>query len=136
MYRLQLSRVLFGFAIGSIVLLNLLVALAGAAVLFLPGVPLIAFFFLFLVAALWARGPRQSWVKAPKMPRVLAISHTVAIFLMAGFFVAGYATAWLPLRVLLMMIGTGFLAMVVVIARRNDREWASAVADSQAESHF
>lgn len=136
MDRLQLSRVLFGFAVGSIVLLNLLVALAGAAALFLPGVSLIAFFFLFLIAALWARGPRQRWVKAPKMPRALSILHAVAIFLMVGFFVAGYATASLPLRVLLMLIGTGFLAMVIVIARRNDREWAAAVADSQAESHF
>jgi hypothetical protein len=136
MVRLQLSRVLFCFAIGSIVLLNLLVALAGAVALFLPGVPLIALFFLFLVAALWARGPRRRWVEAPKTPTVLAILHAAAVFLMVGFFMAGYATAPLPPRLLLMSMGTGFLAVVIVIARRNDREWAVAVADSQTESHF
>ena len=136
MNRLQLSRVLFGSAIGCVVLLNLLVALAGATVLFLPGVPLIGFFFLFLVAALWARGPRQRWVKAPKVPRALAILHAAAIFLMVSFFIVGYATSSLPPRVLLMVIGTVFLAVVVIITRRNDREWEAAVADAQAESHF
>ena len=136
MDRLQLSRALFCFAIGCVVLVNLLVALAGAAVLFLPGVPLISFFFMFLVAALWARGPRQRAVKAPKVPRALAILHAAAMFLMAGFFIVGYATSSLPPRVLLMVIGTGFLAVVIIIARRNDREWEAAVADSQAESHF
>jgi len=136
MVRLQISRVLFCFAIGSIVLLNLLVALAGATALFLPGVLLIGFFFLFLVAALWVRGPRQHWGKAPEMPRGLAIAHAAAIFLMVGFFIAGYATASLLPRLLLMLIGTGFLAVVIVIARRNGREWAAAVADSEAESHF
>ena len=136
MDRLQLSRVLLCLAIGSIVLLNLLVALAGAVVLFLPGVPLIGFFFLFLIAALWARGPRQRWVKAPKVPLALAILHGATIFLMAGFFIAGYATSSLPTRVTLMVIGAGFLAIVIVIARRIDREREAAVADSQAESHF
>ncbi len=136
MDRAQLSRVLFACAIFVIVLFNLLVALAGSGVLFLPGVPLIAFFFVFLVLAVWARGPGLSWVKAPRVSRRLAIAQGAALFLTVGFFMAGYASPARPLRVLLMLTGAAFLAAVVVIARRNAREWATAVADSRAESHF
>ena len=136
MDRVRLSQVLFACAIFVIVLLNLLVALAGSGALFLPGLPLIAVFFLFLVLAAWARGPGLSWVKAPRVPRRLAILQDAALFLTVGFFMAGYASPARPLRVLLMLTGTACLAAVVVIARRNAREWAAAVADSRAESHF
>ena len=136
MDRALLSRVFFGCAIVVAGLLNLLVALAGAGVFFLPGLPLIAFFFLFLVLALWARGPGQGWVNAPKMPRALALSQGAATFLTVGFFIAGYVTVSPLLRVLLMLIGAAFLAAVIVISRRNARQWAAAVADSQADSHF